>query len=284
VAGVWVWVIVGVITTIVRAEQAMHAVVARLQRLETLNEVLHESTDRIVDLSRMSDAAKSLLFRQSEIEAMNELLHEYVMRQDYAKAEDLIGDVEKRLGYADQVQAMRDEIVKARSSTMEQKIDSAVDRISRLLEAQAWDQAARQVNRLVALVPKNPKIAVLPELVADARAKHKRALLEGYGEAVKSGDIDRSIELLHQLDADLTPQEAAALQDSARGVFRAKLHNLGVQFAIRVTDKQWQEAAAIGEQIVGEFPNTRMAQEVRQKMETLQQLAQQQRQQPQPGA
>ena len=53
--------------------------------------------------------------------------------------------------------------------------------------------------------------------------------------------------------------------ESARGVFRAKLHNLGVQFAIRVTDQNWSEALVIGEQIMDEYPNTRMAQEVQEK-------------------
>ena len=106
-----------------------------------------------------------------------------------------------------------------------------------------------------------------------AQARHKRDLLAAYGEAVRNGDIDRSIELLRDLDKYLTPQEGAAMEESARGVFRAKLHNLGVQFSIRVTEEQWREAVQIGRQIVEEYPNSRMAQEVRMKMETLQALA-----------
>ena len=85
-------------------------------------------------------------------------------------------------------------------------------------------------------------------------------MLQSYGEAVRKKDVDRSIELLHELDIYLTPQEAAALQESARGVFRAKLHQMGVQFAICVTDERWSEAIRAGEDIVREFPNPRMAQ------------------------
>jgi hypothetical protein len=45
-----------------------------------------------------------------------------------------------------------------------------------------------------------------------------------------------------------------------------------VQFAIAVTDQQWATAVRIGEQIVQGFPNSRMAGEVRQKLEALRQL------------
>ena len=52
-------------------------------------------------------------------------------------------------------------------------------------------------------------------------------------------------------------------------MFRAKLHQLGVQFAIRVTEENWPEAITVGETIIAEFPNTRMAQEVREKVDML---------------
>ena len=107
-----------------------------------------------------------------------------------------------------------------------------------------------------------------------ARTGHKRSLLQAYGEAVRKNDVDKSIELLRELDRYLTPQEAAALEESVRGVFKAKLHNLGVQFAISVTDQQWADAVATGEEIIREFPNTRMAQEVREKMGLLRSRAQ----------
>ena len=44
----------------------------------------------------------------------------------------------------------------------------------------------------------------------------------------------------------LTPNEALALQEAAKDVFRTKLHNLGVQFALAVSDKQWSNALEIG--------------------------------------
>ena len=43
-----------------------------------------------------------------------------------------------------------------------------------------------------------------------------------------------------------------------------------------MTDQDWVSAIEVGKQIVQEYPNSRMAQEVRQKMDMLQNLAAQQ--------
>ncbi|MDY7010025.1 MAG: hypothetical protein SVV80_04650 [Planctomycetota bacterium] len=263
----------GLVEAVVSNERDVKPLADHLKRIESLLEAAHESNRRLVELSQMSDAARSLLFRRHEIEAMNELLHEHLIGQDYTGAEKLVTDIEKRFGHTEQVEQMRKEIIRAGATTAEQKVDAALGRIGKLIESRDWAGALRQTKRLVQLLPDNPRIAALPQLISDARTKHKRDLLGDYDQAVKSGDIDRSVELLRELDKYLTPQEAAAMEESARGVFKAKLHNFGVQFAVRVTDQDWSGAIAIGQQIIGEYPNSRMAQEVRRKMATMQELA-----------
>ena len=71
----------------------------------------------------------------------------------------------------------------------------------------------------------------------------------------------------------LTPNEGLALQEGARDIFRTKLHNLGVQFALAVSEKQWSRAFSTGQQIVNDFPNSRMAEEIRERMNVLKQKA-----------
>jgi replicative superfamily II helicase len=271
--GVLALVLGGVVETIVAGQEAAASAADHVRRLESILDAVHESTRRLADLSQLSDAAKSLLFREQEVHAMEELLHDELIRQEYDKAEALVREVEQRFGHAEQAQRMRRLIQLAREGSIEQRVESAVARIEALLEAHDWTRATNSIRRLMRLLPDNPRIAQLPRRVRAAKVEHKRQLLQGYGEAVGKGDIDRSIELLRELDKYLTPQEAAALEESARDVFRAKLHNLGVQFAIRVTDEAWSEAVEIGQQIVREYPNSRMAQEVRMKMDTLRALA-----------
>ena len=137
------------------------------------------------------------------------------------------------------------------------------------MDAHDWAKALRGAQKLQSLFPDNPKVADLPQRVEVERTKRKRQLLSDYDEAVRKNDVDAGIDLLKKLDRHLTPQEAAALEESARGVFKAKLHNLGVQFAICVSDERWAEAVATGEEIMRSFPNSRMSHEVRQKMAQL---------------
>jgi hypothetical protein len=70
--------------------------------------------------------------------------------------------------------------------------------------------------------------------------------------------------MLRELDNYLTPEEAEPLRELARGVIGKARENLGVRFKLSVQDRRWREAAEVGEQIIRDFPNTRMAAEVRE--------------------
>lgn len=265
----WAAVLYGVVSAHIATENSVNNVSARMGRLETLLDDLAKTSRKVSDLASLSEQAKSLLFREREIEAFREAIHAEMVRQNYQTAEALISAIETRFGYAEEARKFREEIDASRKATVQEKIDGAVLRVQETIASHDWARAAREALRLLRIFPTDAKVAALPAQVETARNRHKRDLLQEYGEAVKKNDIDRGIELLKELDLYLTPQEAAALEESARGVFRARLHNLGVQFAIRVTELQWADAVATGEEIIREFPNTRMAQEVRQKMDLL---------------
>jgi outer membrane protein assembly factor BamD (BamD/ComL family) len=73
------------------------------------------------------------------------------------------------------------------------------------------------------------------------------------------------------LDQHLTAAEAEPLRELARGVITKARENLGAQFKLAVRDRQWREAVPIGERIIAEFPNSRMAAEVRDVIDNLRQ-------------
>ncbi len=265
----WVFVLYGLIKVPIINEWSIRKAVGQLERVESLQEDQGKSLKRLIELGSISDRAKGLIFHENEIEALHEKINHNLIRQDYKGAGELIDAIEKDFGYVAEAAEMREEMEASRKATMEEKIDAAVQRIQKIIDRCDWARATRESQRLSETFPNNPKIAALPERVQNAHAKHKRDLLQTYGEAVKRNEVDHSIELLKELDLYLSPQEAAALEESARGIFRAKLHNLGVQFSIFVTEQQWDKAFVAGEQIVREFPNSRMAQEVSAKMDLL---------------
>ena len=99
--------------------------------------------------------------------------------------------------------------------------------------------------------------------------------------------LDRAMDLLTEIDPYLSPAEAEELRDLARTVIAKKRENLGVQFRMAVrdliaaisperpddtkVDSEWSRARRVGEQIIEQFPNTKMATEVRDALDGLQQ-------------
>ena len=269
VALMWTVVLDGAIKVMLAGQVAALSATAQISRVETLLDDTVRGIKELAELAPLSDQAKSLLFRDRELEALREAIHEDLMKQDYTTAEALVETIETKLGFADEAARLRNEIDRSRVATVEEKMDLAIQRIDELCAASKWASAIRESQRVLRVFPENPKAASLPDRIKKARNSRKRELLQAYGEAIRKNDVDRGIELLQDLDTYLTPQEGAALQESARGVFKARLHNLGVQFAICVTDQRWADAIAAGGEIIKEFPNSRFAQEVREKMDLL---------------
>lgn len=274
VAGGWVFVAYGLVRVIISNELGVTRISGHVERLETLLADQGESLKTLTDLASLSDQAKSLIYHERELDALRETIHTQFMKQDYEAAEKFISELERKLGMPEEASKLRKELEATRKATQEEKIDRAVRRVDEIIAAGDWARAAREADRLRRQYPESDAVAELPGRIQSAQAKHKRELLQAYDRAVRKNDIEGSIELLRELDRYLTPQEAAAMEESARGVFRAKLHNLGVQFAICVTEERWADAVETGEQIVNEFPNSRMAHEVGDKMEMLRSRAQ----------
>ena len=240
--------------------------------LQTIEDTLHihqESFRKLETLSKLSDQAKSLIYHERELEALRETIHAMLLKQNYQSANELVKRMEQKLGMHEEAARIKSEIETNKQKTVEEKIDGAVSRIQAILDRQDWSQAKREAKRLTALFPNSPKVASLPMRIQNSWNEYKKVLLKNYSEAVAINDVERSIELLKELDKYLTPQEGSALAESARDVFKKKLHNLGVQFAISITDQAWTQAIATGENIILEFPNSRMAREVKAKMSLL---------------
>lgn len=244
-----------------------------LVRIESLLENQGQDIQSLAGMASLSDQAKSLIYYEKEIDALNESVHAMILKQDYKSAEALISRMESRIGMVEEVASLRGEIDSIRKATLEEKIEAAVKRIETILGRFQWAQAKRETNRLIALFPTNPQITVLPQKIIDARNARKQKLLREYSDACRVNDVERSIELLKALDKYLTPQEGSALAESARDVFKKKLHNLGVQFTIAADDQQWSKAIATGEEIIREYPNSRMSREVQEKLKLLRDYA-----------
>jgi hypothetical protein len=166
-------------------------------------------------------------------------------------------------GYRQEAEEFREEIIRARAAEMEAQIKRSMDSFERLLQAREWDKAGAEAAKVQRLFPDAPQVRDLGKRVRDAREEHKRNIEREFLEAAQRDDVEKAMDLLKELDLYLTEAEAEPFRETARGVIGKKRQNLGVQFKIAVHDKEWTEAVRIGEQIIREFPNTKMADEVR---------------------
>ncbi|MBP7934213.1 MAG: hypothetical protein KA354_06140 [Phycisphaerae bacterium] len=224
----------------------------------------------IADNVRLSDTAKSLAHRELEREALRQAIHEEMYGGDAEAVQYLINEMERRFGYKQEAQKLREEVSLKREMTIEEKINEALSHIEKMMDEHRWDRAQVESDRLTKLFPRHERVSSLSAELDRRRDVRKQELLDQWKLAVQREEIDRGIAILTELDAYLTKEEAQALQDSARHVFKARLVNLGVQFGLAVTESRWRDALEVGLRIRQEFPNSRMAQEVSQKLETLQ--------------
>jgi hypothetical protein len=244
--------------------------------LQPLLERLDQMTILVNTISEqqlLSDRAKSIAYRVKDREALRGAISEEMAKQDWEAAMVLADEIERGFGYRGEAARVRKEIDSKRQDTVRRQVSDAMGTIDRHTRAEQWSAALREGERLMQLYPDNETVRNLPIEIENRRQAHKRQLLSSWTDAVARHDVDGSIEILKQLDTYLTPAEAESMQETARSVFKEKLNNLGKQFSSAVQDHKWAEAIRVGEAAIREFPNSRIAQEVRENMESLRQRA-----------
>ncbi len=249
------------------------------RQLGELRDVAHTLTrqgeflESIAENTRISDAAKSLAHRNQEIEALRNAIREDIRLEHWEAALTLIDEMERRFGYKQEAGRIREELDEGRRATIEKKLAEAIALIESHFHAYDWPRAQHEIERLRHALPEDARVLALQDRLKALQAQHKQALKAQWEEAVRRNDTDHAIDVLKELDQYLSTAEAHSLQASARNVFKEKLLQLGVQFRFAVNEKRWHDALSTGLELVRDFPNARMANEVREVLDTLRERA-----------
>lgn len=227
-------------------------------------DALTDAIRHLSDSTALSDDARRVLNRQAERDLLCRAIEEDINHQAWDAAIVLCNELADRFGYRADAEEFRARIELARHEIQERRVADAIARLDGLIVQRRWDVAAREAMRIQRLFPESPRVDKLRDRVEQARNVYKQDLERRFLEAANSpARIDEAMALLKEMDAYLTEDEAEPFREVARGVIGRARENLGAQFKIAVQDKQWGTAALVGRRIVNEFPNTRMAQEVR---------------------
>jgi len=242
--------------------------------------VAGESTNSLVDAieqlaeqQALSDDARRVLNRARERELLRRAIDEDISNEDWDAAMVLVKELAERFGYRSDAEEFRTRIETARYQTVERRVDEAIRKLDGMIVQVRWEDAQFEAARIGRLYPDSPRVEGLRHRVEQARARYKAELERRFLLAAEQGQVDDAMDLLKELDQYLTEAEAEPYREVAKGVIGKARENLGVQFKLAVQDRQWHIAAAVGDQIIRDFPNSRMAQEIREIIDSIRQRA-----------
>ncbi|MBN1361351.1 MAG: hypothetical protein JW993_12205 [Sedimentisphaerales bacterium] len=249
---------------------------AKMEEATKALENIRDGLMQINQSTRISDTVKAIAFRDDDRQSLRSAVFERLKQNDFDVAYEIIDEITNRVGYRAFAEELRREADRYRDATEEERIDQTITHIEGLFKACQWSKASLQIETLIRMHPHSEKARAMRQQLMDRKDERKKILLAAWDDAIQQQDTDRSLEILKELDMYLTANEGLALQEAARDVFKTKLHNLGVQFSMAVSDKQWETALDVGQQIVRDFPNSRMAEEIQTKLDVLRQNVQMQ--------
>ena len=264
--------IIAVIAILTRAFKIQHVLEENNAKLEEFAELLkknHAVLTHIDQNSRLGESVKQVAFRDAHRQVLREIVFDKLQQKDFDATYEIIDEIAHNTSYKQLADQLRQDADRYRLATDAERINQIIAHVEKLLEDHQWTKASVQLEKLIKAQPQSENALQLRQKLLDKKQERKRILLTAWDDAVKRQDTDRSLEILRELDLYLTPNEGLALQEAARDVFMTKLHNLGVQFSLAVSDKEWAKAYRTGRQIISDFPNSKMSEEIRERMDVL---------------
>lgn len=272
--------VVGLIGTfaawpIAAAVGRLHAVVGSdlapvHERLQQFSVMLNEISEQQL----LSEQAKAVAYREKDRDTLRRAIQEDVAKKDWEGALVLVDEMDNRFGYKQEAERIRTEINQRFDEHIRRQVHQTRAVIERYTSNQQWAAAQREADRVIEQFPTNEDARRLSTGIEQSRQAYKNKLLADFNELLAKKDTDGAIATVKQLDFYLSPEEGAGLQESVRGLFRDKQAQLRDHFTDQVHRGDWAAAYRTGEVIVRDWPNTQMAKEVRDKLESLKQRAQ----------
>ncbi len=224
---------------------------------------LAQAVEQMTNEAGLSDAAKRVLHRRHERELLRDEIERDIRDQDWDAAMVLVKELAERFGYRADAEEFRVRIERARAATLDQLVNEALEGLENLINERRWTDAFAEAARIRRLYPDSHRVENLTGRVEEARQRYKADLERRFLLAAQRDEIDEAMSLLSELDVYLTEEEAAPLREVARGVIGKARDNLGVRFKLALQDRDFPAALEVGERIIDQFPNSRMAEEAR---------------------
>ena len=267
-------VLAALLTMLSRVLTILDALNDNSQKLEELThalEQIHIGLAQINKSTRISDTVKSIAFKDADRQSLKEVVFEKLQAKEFNAAKEIIEEIEKHPEYNDLAIELREQAEQYQNATEQERMNQIISHIEKLIHDAQWTRASAQIEGLVKAHPDSEQARNMRLVLYERKQERKRILLAAWDDAVTNQETDRSLSILKELDSYLSPNEASALQEAASDLFRTKLHTLGMQFSMAVSERRWEDALDIGQRIIKDFPNSKMCQEIYTKLDVLKQ-------------
>jgi hypothetical protein len=245
-----------------QAERALESITERFEQFSIMLNLISEQ-------QLLSDRAKAVAFREKDSDALRRAIQEETLKQNWEVALSLADDMEEAFGYKQEADRLRAEIEERHQELIRKQVNDTIGIVDRHIRNESWAEALQEAQRIAKLYPNTQQATTLPHEVEKRREAHKRQLIESLHDAAGRHDSEGGMEILKRLDMYLTPVEAEQFQEIARNIVKEKMSVTRAQFSTAVQDHKWSDALRLAEGILQDFPNTTMAKEVRDMMDSL---------------
>lgn len=263
--------LVVILATLTKIIELLDYSARTLDKISEAQEKQRMVLSQILQSVRLSESAKLIAYRDNDARAVREAVFNKLQNNDFEAAHKMIDELEASVPHQELAEKLRIEADKYQSATGDEREAQLIANIEQLFSEHEWAAASVHIENLIKMYPESDNAKQMRQKLIDKKLERKKVLLNMWDDAVSRQATDRSLEILRELDQYLTPNEGLALQEAARDIFRSKLHSLGVRFSIAVSGGQWAKALETGEKIIADFPNSRMAQEIRERIDVLRQ-------------
>jgi hypothetical protein len=250
---------------------ALHHLTSGGQPSPTLS--ASSSTDRLLaqiyENSMLSDNAKRVLFRDRELELLRRAIEDDMAHGDYNSGLTLCDEMANLFGHREEAEDFRNRILHANHAAIEAKVHQALANLDHILAMRDWARAHQDAASIRRLYPTHHLVQTIDARILQARDEHQRELEARFTEAATRDDVNQAMLLLKELDRYLSREEASRFAEVAQNVVIKHRDGLSMQFKLAVNDHRWAEAAQVGDLIIAEYPNTKMADEVRSMIDVL---------------
>lgn len=225
--------------------------------------------EKLMESLQMSESAKRVLFRDRELELFRKTAQDDIERGEFHSALMLCDQMATVFGAVEEAEQLRTEVNAIIHENHEGRIREEIGKLQQTLEECNWVQAYQDAAKMRRLFPDSPLLHGIEQRISNVRTEYRHRLEDRFLDAAKRDDIEQSMSLLRELDGYLTPDEARRFRDTADNVITTYRESLGARFKMAVGDHRWTQALEFGDEITRQFPNTKMAQEVLDMLDTI---------------